>query len=161
MMKFWNNFLKKKLQPKQSAEAISAKDEIMFKTSKELPPKEIYNRAVELFGIDFEKGTTFTVGDTIYSKGEISPDLLEHEKVHIKQQASGWREWWERYFTDTAFRTTQELEAYQEQYRWVLKNIKDRNERARYLMFFAQSLSGKMYGNVLSLQDAMFFIKRA
>jgi len=160
-MKFWNSFFVKMLQPKQSAEAILDKNEIMFKTSRELPPKEIYDRAVELFGIDFEKGTTFTVGDTIYSKEEISPDLLEHEKVHIKQQQSGWKEWWEKYFTDPEFRTSQELEAYQEQYRWVLKNIKDRNQRARYLMFFSQSLSGKMYGNILSLKDALFFIKRA
>jgi len=132
----------------------------MFKISKELPPKEIYDRAVKVFGVDFEKGVTFTVGDTIYSKGEISPDLLEHEKVHIEQQKEGWREWWERYFTDPGFRTSQELQAYKKQYNWVLKNINDRNEKARYLMFFAQSLSGKMYGNVLSLQDAMFFIKR-
>ncbi len=129
--------------------------------SKELPPKDIYDKAVKLFGANFNKGTTFTIGETIHCKDGMTEDLLEHEKVHIKQQASGWKEWWEKYFTDPAFRTSQELEAYQEQYRWVLKNIKDRNERARYLMFFAQSLSGTMYGNVLSLQDAMFFIKRA
>lgn len=131
----------------------------MFEISHELPPKEIYDRAVEMFGADFNRGTTFTVGNIIYCKGNISPDLLEHEKVHIKQQGSNWKEWWEKYFTDNIFRVEQEIEAYRTQYKWVKNNIKDRNKQSRYLMFFATCLSGKMYGNILNLQDALKFIK--
>jgi len=131
----------------------------MFEISHELPPKEIYNRAVEMFGADFNRGTTFTVGNTIYCKGNISPDLLEHEKVHIKQQGSNWKEWWEKYFTNEKFRLDQELEAYKTQYRWIKTNIKDRNLQSKYLMFFSSCLSGKMYGNILSMTDAIKFIK--
>ena len=131
----------------------------MFEISHELPPKEIYNRAVEMFGADFNRGTTFTVGNTIYCKGNISPDLLEHEKVHIKQQGSNWKEWWEKYFTNEKFRLDQELDAYKTQYRWIKTNIKDRNLQSKYLMFFSSCLSGKMYGDILSMTDAIKLIK--
>lgn len=119
------------------------------------PPKEIYRKAKELWGVDFEN-TVFTVGDKIHTKHTITYDLLAHEEKHSRQQKEcGVNEWWDRYFKDPKFRLQQELEAYQEQYRSVVLNVSDRNEQARALFFFATSLSGDMYGRMIPYQDAV------
>jgi aminoglycoside N3'-acetyltransferase len=127
--------------------------------SKELPPKDIYDKAVKLFGANFNKGTTFTIGETIHCKDGMTEDLLVHEKVHIKQQGKRYRKWWDKYFNDKEFRLQEELEAYREQYKWVKENIKNRNQQSKYLLFFAESLSGKMYGNLIDKQEALRIIK--
>jgi len=43
--------------------------------SREKPPSWVYDKAVALFNVSFDKGIIFTVGDTIYSKDKISRDL--------------------------------------------------------------------------------------
>lgn len=124
------------------------------------PPEGIYEKAKELWGVDFDKGTVFTYGDTIHAKSKMSEDLLRHELTHVKQQTEMGKEiWWDRYFTDKEFRTAQELEAYRAQYKWVLDNVKDRNTQAGYLYFFTRCLSGDMYGNVLKWNEASALIK--
>lgn len=126
----------------------------------EKPPAHIYDRAVELFGVNFDTGVVFAVGHTIYTKFDMTPDLLEHELVHVKQQEEmGIEIWWERYFTDVPFRLSQEIEAYQTQYRWIERHFKDRNARHYYLNAFAGFLSGPMYGNLMSHSEAMKVIK--
>lgn len=127
------------------------------------PPKaEVYDRAVKQFGVDFDKGIVFTYGENIHSKETLTQDLLVHEMVHVRQQTTmigGEDAWWEKYFTDPKFRIKQELEAYQAQYKFVVENIKDRNERARHLFFFATSLSGDMYGRAIPYSDATRLIR--
>jgi len=126
--------------------------------SNEYPPKNIYEKARKLFGddiVNFDKGTTFTVGNVIYCKIQPPQDLLTHELVHVKQQTEmGYKYWWRLYFKDVNFRYGQELEAYRKQYNWVKLNIKDKNLQNKYLMFFARSLSGKLYGNLKTFQEA-------
>jgi len=101
---------------------------------------------------DYEKGTLFTYGDTCYCK-TITPDLVIHEETHTRQQTNP-EEWWAKYFTDVDFRLSQELEAYQNQYRWAKKNFKDRNQLAKLLHHIVSDLSGKIYGEVISFHEA-------
>lgn len=133
------------------------------KISNEKPPKHIYDKAVELWNVDFEAGTVFTYGDTIHIHGDISPDLLVHESHHTLQQkkyVGGPDAWWDRYFRDEEFRKEQELECYQRQYQFIQEKIKDRNDRARYLWAYASHLSGEMYGRVLKFNEALKLIKQ-
>ena len=122
------------------------------------PPSSIYDRAVERWGVDFSTGTLFTVDNVIYSKGIIPADLLIHEQNHVKQQREypgGYKKWWDRYFEDDEFRLDQEVECYRIQYQFIKKNTKDRNQQSKHLSHFARSLSGKMYGNLISLLEAI------
>ena len=131
--------------------------------SRQKPPAHIYKPCVEKWGVDFKKGIVFTYGDTIHSAVEIPKDLMAHELIHVRQQrefAGGPDAWWEKYLADAKFRTSQELEAYREQWRWIKANIKDRNQQAFLLNHCANSLSGEMYGNVMSKAEAMKAIKQ-
>lgn len=114
-----------------------------------VPPVGIYEKARDMFGVDFRKGAVFTVGNTIHSEHwPISPDLYEHEKTHVIQQdgyEGGFTQWWDRYFEDPYFRYTQEVEAYQNQYKFYCKAVKDRNQRAKFLYVIAIHLTN-MYG---------------
>lgn len=126
----------------------------------EHPPAAIYDRAVKEFGVNYEDGVVFTVGDIVYTKYEISEDLQEHELVHVKQQKElGVSIWWERFFADPIFRLEQEVEAYRTQYKWIERHFHDRNARHYYLNAFAGFLSGPMYGKLVSHKDAMNLIK--
>ena len=107
-----------------------------------------------------ESGVVFTYGDTCHCKDDIIPDWLEaHESVHTEQQGEAPASWWDRYFDDSAFRLSQELEAYQVQYQWILKRIKDRNSRFKWLNKFATDLSSSMYGGIVTKAEAMRLIK--
>lgn len=106
---------------------------------------------------DYNKGILFTYGDTCYCKS-ITPDLVAHEETHTRQQKDP-EQWWNRYFKDPEFRLSQETEAYHNQWIFIDKNIKDRNEKARMLHFIALSLSGKLYNNLVTYNEAVSLIK--
>lgn len=120
--------------------------EIKFST---IPPAGIYERARDMFGVDFRQGVVFTVGDTIHAnKFPLSADLYEHEKTHVIQQRAyngGPEAWWERYFDDVYFRYSQEIEAYRVQYKFYCMNTKDRNRRAVFLHHILGHIT-KIYG---------------
>lgn len=60
---------------------------IEIKYSPKTPPAGIYEKARDMFGVDFRQGVVFTVGDTIHSQTwPLTPDLLTHEKTHVIQQ---------------------------------------------------------------------------
>jgi hypothetical protein len=109
--------------------------------------------------LDFDENRTiFTYGDAIYNPAGfvITPDLIVHEMVHKKQQASmnlfgrwfGAARWWKRYLRDPKFRFEQELEAYRAQYQYVAKEYNDREKLSKYLMNMSRELVGPMYGNL-------------
>lgn len=111
------------------------------------PPEGIYQKARDMFGVDFRQGAVFTVGNVIHSnKFPLSADLYQHELVHVEQQTTiGAEIWWERFFTDIYFRYSQETEAYRAQYKFLCSQVKDRNKR----FYFANSivnLMKTMYG---------------
>lgn len=105
--------------------------------------------------------TVFTYGDVIYNPngGKIDQTLMKHEETHSKQQGNDPKGWWKRYLADVDFRLEQEVEAYRVQYQEAKKLIRDRNKLFNFLIMIAKDLSGELYGNALSFQDAMEKIK--
>lgn len=124
------------------------------------PPYKIRELCEEYF--DLRKvEPVWTYGEFIYNpfKGEVNNLLLEHEKVHSKQQGNNPAQWWTRYFADKDFRLSQEVEAYSRTYELAKPLIKGRNEVFNFLKRMAKELSGPIYGNMCSLQDAISLIK--
>lgn len=108
---------------------------------------------------DYEKGTLFTYGDTVYCKN-ITPDLEVHEEVHVKQQMEmGPEKWWEKYFVDPKFRLHEESAAYHAQWKFIDKNFKDREMKSKLLMHIVSSLSGPLYNNLINQEQAKEIIK--
>lgn len=130
----------------------------------EKPP--IWKEANELFKLEeLNLGTIFTYGDVLYNpfNVNITLDLIAHEEKHAEQQehndvVAGL--WWKRYLSDPLFRIEQETEAYAAQYRCICKAAKDRNKRARELNELGRILSGKMYGNAVTQNEAIINIRK-
>ena len=125
------------------------------------PPnyEEITNNFPTIIG---KKGVIFTYGEAIFNPDglPIDHDLQIHEATHsIQQDTIGPKAWWDKYFTDPQFRLSQELEAYQNQYRSFCDRIKDRNKRALYLFRLATDLGSAQYGNIISPTEAQKRIK--
>ncbi len=100
-----------------------------------------------------QPGVVFTYGDTIYADGEISYGLVRHELTHVRQQTSMGKDiWWDKYLVDPEFRLSQEIEAYQNQYR-----IYREKEPARayiYRIAMADDLSGGLYQVEITFEEA-------
>lgn len=124
--------------------------------------------------------TVFTYGNKIYipSGERISDNLLVHEKVHVGQQLfytppqvtpleegkpmpkEGPDGWWDRYLKDPEFRLSQEVEAYREQYRYFCDRHSNYRKQGAFLAAIAQDLSGPMYGEILSFDEAIKLISK-
>jgi hypothetical protein len=102
--------------------------------------------------------TCYAWGDRIYNPagGELADYLVEHERAHFAQQArvGGPDAWWRRYIDDPAFRLEQELEAYRVEWRFVVATVESRARRRELLAFFAKSLASRMYGGLVSKEQA-------
>lgn len=124
----------------------------------EQPP--IISEAREVFRLP--EGAIFTWNPYIYnpSHAPIDQPLYEHESHHAEQQGDNPQKWWELYLKSPDFRLSQEVSAYQIQYRSAKEFTKDRNKLHGYLMRLAIDLSGPQYGDLLSFQDAYDAIKR-
>lgn len=128
---------------------------IKIKKKADYPPN--YNEIVKYFDVRGRKTIVFTYGDTIYCPSgnlDLSPDLEAHEAVHIVQQkrVGGPKKWWDRYYTDMEFRLSQELEAYQEQYKHAKKVSRP---YARFLLrSVSKDLASGMYGKMLTKEEA-------
>lgn len=126
------------------------------------PPN--YDEVAAFFKLDPGQAIFFTYGDTVYNPGmvKISEDLIRHEETHIEQQEANSEVadlWWKRYLRDPEFRIQEEAEAYGNQYAFMCARNHDRNYQARYLHEIAGHLSGPVYGNAISRQDAAKLIK--
>jgi hypothetical protein len=122
------------------------------------PPNiEEIKKAFKLDG----RNVIFTYGDVIFNPGSNMIDLalMAHEQTHSIQQDGKPEKWWERYLKDKEFRLSQELHAYQVQYRYYCKEVKDRNQRYRFLTKIAGDLSSELYGNIISKSEAIRLIK--
>lgn len=134
-----------------------------MKISNSPPPNiEEMKRA---FPLCEEKQAVFCYGNIIYNpyRVNLTPDILEHEAVHYEQQQ---REpsielWYVKYINDEAFRLAQEVEAYQRQYAYVSKRVKDREIVSWFLGKLAESLSSPLYGALCTASDARQMIKKS
>lgn len=115
----------------------------------------IFDRCEKEFGISWEN-TVFAFSPHIHSKYDLTDDLIEHELVHIQQQSIGVDKWWQIYFDDPPQRLRWELEAYKHQYQFLKrKNTMNKQQLFDKVNFWASNLSGKTYGHLISLQDAI------
>ncbi len=102
------------------------------------------------------ENTIFALGEDIYTNNNLTPDLLVHETMHLKQQAKiGVSEWVYDFLYFPERRLEFEVEAYREQ----LKSIKDRNHRNKIRIESAKNLSSALYGNIISYKDAWDILK--
>jgi len=114
-------------------------------------------------GVRGNEGIVFTYGDTVYSPSttDLVDHLHQHESVHVNQQKQmGRDEWWAKYLVDADFRLQQEVQAYRVQYNLVAKRRNWRNTEA-LLSSIARDLSGEMYGNMLTYEEARKLITKA
>ncbi len=104
----------------------------------------------------------FAWGGVIYnpSGNPLSRSLIEHEKVHFRQQEEhgGPSAWWDRYISDRAFRLDAEMEATIVEFR-VYSEDNGRPARRRHLDLLAKRLSSPMYGGMITRKAAKVRIK--
>ncbi len=122
-------------------------------------PKELKKRIDAVISPDWSKGY-LAYGDEIYCCQAPEDHIIVHELVHIQQQKEiGLEEWWDRWLLDTAFRLSQEIPAYHEQYSFLRSQGMDRNTLHRILYQMASFISGKEYGYLIPHGEAMERIK--
>lgn len=116
------------------------------------PPN--YDQINEAFTLSGEE--IFAWDGTIYSPSEDIPQwLIEHEKVHFKQQDGDPESWWDMYINDSGFRLSQEIPAHKKEYEVFCKLVKDRNKQFSKRLELAQRLASPMYGNMTTTNEAM------
>lgn len=129
-----------------------------MKQVKDYPPNIEKIRAA----FDIQPNTVFTYGDTLYNPmgGFIDEPLEVHEHTHtIQQESMGVEQWWEQYLIDPKFRSEQELEAYQNQYKKA-STMYNRGQLFFYGRILATDLSSAMYGKCISFTDAFLKITK-
>ena len=116
----------------------------------------LFNKVKKIFSIT--DNTIFSYGDTIYTNNDLDYGLQVHEITHTFQQEKiGKDEWWKKYLRDKKFRLDQETEAYHNQYECYKRNDLKKSEIMLNLM--AKDLSSKLYGNIISLKEAVDVIQ--
>jgi hypothetical protein len=120
-----------------------------------LPPN--YEEVAKTFNIRSNQGVIFTYGNKIYVPGgeriSIDKPLMKHEETHARQQkVMGVEEWWDAFLADPAFRLSQELEAYRNQYRAMAGLPLE--DKINYLDHISADLAGEIYGNMLTKEEA-------
>lgn len=123
------------------------------------PP--VWDEVVKKFDIEGQL-VIFAYGDKIYNPFDaiIPDDLMVHEETHMRQQEKfgNVKEWWKKYLDDSKFRLYQELEAYQNQYKYAKKNYSRQMTKA-LLKKISKDLSSSVYGNIISFAEAKNLIK--
>jgi hypothetical protein len=129
----------------------------MIIKNNERPPN--YDHLAKCFAL--QKGVIFTYGSTIFNPDNVPLDstLIKHEETHAKQQGDRPEAWWNRYILDPKFRIAMEVPAYQNQYREGKKHIKDKNNLYKFAFSLAHALSGPVYGNIITTQEALEAIR--
>ena len=133
-----------------------------MKIIEEYPPN--IEEIRKAFDLGDEK-IVFTYGNIIYNptKSYVSPDLIVHEKVHEKQQTRLFmspKRWWKKYLKDSEFRLSQEVEAYQAQFRYVFDNHTGHLKAVSdFLVKISRLLADPMYGSLVTVDEAIKLIK--
>lgn len=119
----------------------------MTQIIKDRPPN--YQEILLHFPDANRPGVIFAYAPYIYApSGNVPPELVDHEKVHIaRQQKIGVEEWWRRYLTSPEFRFQEEVLAHRAEYRHIVQHG-TRFARRRALKELAKRLSGPLYGKM-------------
>lgn len=114
---------------------------------------------IKAAGLDPPRTAIFAYDGTIFSPAglKLPGHVIHHEEVHFRQQEAygGADAWWDRYLTDIGFRLEQEVEAYREQIRFFRSRVKDIKKVIALMGLLARDLSGPMYGNLVTFNEAV------
>jgi hypothetical protein len=116
---------------------------------------EVFYECNWRFGVQWGK-VVITYGDTIYSANPNLPqDIIIHEATHIKQQKAYGdpKLWWDKYLEDKKFRYFQEIEAYENQAKYLRATINDVRKRLWTFNNLWRIMSGS-YGGMITYQEA-------
>lgn len=120
---------------------------MIYKPQSEFPLLARYQEVFET-----NQYTIFAYDKVIYCDYELPEHLQVHERRHlIRQQKIGVDNWVDNYLSDTQFRLNEEVIAYREQ----LESVKNRSARHRLRIQCANDLASPLYGNIVTLQEAM------
>lgn len=99
----------------------------------------------------------FAYAPDIYAPGgNVPPQLVVHETVHIERQtAIGVERWWELYLGSSGFRYQEELLAHRAEYRYMIGENASRQHRRGALKIVAKRLCSPLYGQITTLEKAM------
>ena len=105
-----------------------------------------------------KRGVLYAWSPDIYNPDgvDIPVWLIEHEKIHFKQQKGDPETWWELYLAEPQFRFEQELEAHKKEYQVFCDSQgpdglhHSRSQRRMYLKSVCKRLSGPLYGNLMN-----------
>lgn len=146
-----------------------------MKIIKAYPP--LYSRIVEAFPyIKGRPGILFAWGDRLYypnptTKAQDLPVWIEaHEEVHGKRQMENFsdyyqeaiEDWWDKYIADPEFRLQEEIPAHQAEWRAYRDTFPENSpfDPCPYLTRVAERLSGPLYGNLISYEEARKVIQQ-
>lgn len=128
-----------------------------------------------LFRTKMKPGVVYCWGNVIFNPMPLGPPdflpvwIIKHEEVHCKQQHDfgSIDAWWDKYLAEPEFRFKQELPAHQAEYRAFCSATREFNNNKASankcrdaLHQMAKRLSGSLYGNIVSLEQAKVFIGR-
>lgn len=99
---------------------------------------------------DWDKGVIVTYGKNVYCKHKLTDPLIAHEFTHVRQQTFPIY-WWFKYALSPKFRFSQELPAHRAEYQ-AIKGYD--NNKKEWLKLIAGRLSGPLYNNMVTLEEA-------
>lgn len=125
---------------------------------KEYPPN--YEEIIKVFDLSGTK-PVFAWGDKLYNPHDmqLAPDILVHEQVHQAQQKNEPKDWWDLYLKDKSFRLDMESEAYAYQYAYIKSRVRAKLSK-KFLELFANTLSSKMYGEIIDKKKAETLLRK-
>lgn len=126
----------------------------------ERPPN--FDKIRKVFPLSIAPGVVFSYGDKIFvnSKNELPPEILAHERVHCERQlAMGVEAWWDQYLVDPQFRYKEELLAHQVEYTFLRGLYPGQARKKSILKHVAGKLSSRLYGPMVSLEQAKKALK--
>lgn len=118
------------------------------------PPN--FEQIAKAFRQAYRPGVMFAYDDAVYlpSGGEIPPQLICHEQVHLdRQKEIGVDKWWELYISNIHFRFEEELLAHIAEYKYFVDNA-SRQVRRHALKEIAKRLASPLYNNMISRNGA-------
>lgn len=104
----------------------------------------------------------FCWGDTIFMASAgmtLTPSLEAHEKMHCIRQQGDPATWWKRWLAEPDFRLAEEIAGHQAEWMTVKLQGISRADRRQHLRAIAERLSGALYGNLVTFDQAKRLIE--